>query len=116
VEAIIQEGLLYKEQGRKLLLVGDFNGHTSWRSCKPSTITALDKNGRRLLNITRSLDMTVMNASEKCKGKVTWTRGDQTSTIDYMLAGPQLQEKTSSMYIDEEAKCTVGSDCDDVHS
>ena len=53
-ESLIQEGLEHREQGRQILVFGDFNGHLAWQQGDGS-ITALDRNGRRVIAIAHDL-------------------------------------------------------------
>jgi exonuclease III len=109
-ERILEEGAIHKEQGRQILLVGDFNGHITWKT-GPEDVTPLDRNGRRLTSIANNLELHIMNADKICEGKFTWMKRGQQSTIDYVLGGEEVRRKMTSMKIDEDSdKWTIGSD------
>jgi exonuclease III len=89
-----------------ILLMGDFNGKvTAFKD--PDKIS---HNGTLLESLVETTGFTLLNLSEKCSGKVTWSRGNQHSTIDYALCSPGMYDLITSVLIDEDHMYSVGSD------
>ena len=90
----------------KVLLVGDFNGKI--KSCRdPSRPSS---NGQLLDHMVDVTELVVLNESSKCSGSITWSRGQQTSTIDYVLCSTPMYDITKSLCIDESQQYSLGSD------
>ena len=66
----------------RILLVGDFNGKMSMFK-NPNTNSF---NGELMDTFLEATDLCLLNNSDKCTGKVTWSRGLLQSTIDYKLS------------------------------
>lgn len=79
-----------------LLLLGDSNAHHhAWGSHK------CDKRGKELLEITRKINLEVLNS-----GVHTYTKGSYSSAVDISFASPSLLPKLTWRTSD----CTMGSD------
>ena len=89
-----------------IILLGDFNGkiHQFREANKQSS------NGLLVENLAEASDMNILNLSPKCKGRITWTRGPQASTIDYVLCSEVMGNLIESVLIDEDKEYSVGSD------
>ena len=89
-----------------ILLLGDFNGKvTKFRqSGKPSS------NGVLLENLITATDTVLVNTTDKCRGSITWSRGPQSSTIDYAISSSHLFNNVETMIVDEDQDYSIGSD------
>ena len=88
--------------GHKVLLLGDFNAKLK--------NDVRSSNGILLKNITSVTGMVNINLSSKCTGEITWSRGLQSSAIDYVLCCPKMYKLINYMIIDEEKEYSIGSD------
>ena len=61
-------------------------------------------NGKKILKLTEELDLNILNLDPRCEGEATWGRGEQSSTIDFLLANKNMTEKFEKMTIDEDQK------------
>ena len=89
-----------KAKGCIVTLIGDFNckvGAVIKGNCKDSTWA-----GKRLLKMNKDEKMTLMNATDKCRG--TWTRSEngKNSILDYMLLSKGCEEIIKELVIDED--------------
>ena len=80
-----------------LLILGDFNGHVGFLG--PQKI---NKNGELLLDLIDKNNLILQNNHIDCIGEITWERGENKSTIDYIIVNNSLHNKFISMNIDEE--------------
>lgn len=100
-----------QEQGYKVMLVGDFNGHIGdGMEGIDGGDKDVNRNGRRLLRFSREFGLRILNRDMDCKGKWTWSAGDRKSIIDYVLVDDGLFRLVEKMCIDEEGDMDVGSD------
>ena len=91
---------------KDILVLGDFNAHIEVIGYQK-----LNKNGESLLNILEKCNLVMLNLDDtKTTGIVTWQRGNQQSTIDYVLANFSMAEKIRSMNIDEDQEVLAISD------
>ena len=75
-----------------LLVMGDFNGHVGFK-------------GEQKVNTNGEIILELIMLNDDCKctgGEFTWSRNEQRSVIDYVLATNQVYRKFKSMHIDEE--------------
>ena len=79
-----------------LLLLGDMNGHIGQLGYQKE-----DENGRIVIDWINQSAMILLNLEEFCLGTYTWSRHDQKSTIDYVLANRRCYQWIESMMIDE---------------
>ncbi|XP_033126857.1 uncharacterized protein LOC117124657 [Anneissia japonica] len=70
----------------------------------------LNSNGERLLEFKDNSNLSILNCTEFCKGKITWRRNKQQSTIDYLLCSNALTNYVNNLLIDEERMFNFGSD------
>ena len=105
-QELIQNIAILENQFDNVLLVGDFNGKAeSFRQYgKPSS------NGQLLDNLMEVTDMILLNDDKKCSGKITWSRGLQSSVIDYALCSTSMYAIIKSLHIDEDHNFSIGSD------
>lgn len=89
-----------------VFLIGDFNGKASdFRQASKHS-----SNGVLLDNLINATDMTLLNSTDKCTGSTTWSRGTQSSTIDYALCNNNMYDNIVKMVVDEDHKYSIGSD------
>ena len=82
---------------RDILVLGDFNAHIELIGYQK-----LNKNGETILNILEKCDLVMLNLDDsKTTGTVTWQRGDQKSTIGYVMTNFSMLEKIKYMQIVE---------------
>ena len=82
---------------RDILVLGDFNAHIELIGYQK-----LNKNGKTILNILEKCDLVMLNLDDsKTTGTVTWQRGEQKSTIDYVMTNFSMFGKVKYMQIDE---------------
>ena len=91
------ENIIRKEEQGSLLLLGDFNGHLGFLGPQQC-----DENGKMVLSWTDEWNFVLLNADPNCFGETTWSRGQQISTIDFMLVNQKLNERFLLMIIDED--------------
>ncbi|KAH7964512.1 hypothetical protein HPB51_027250 [Rhipicephalus microplus] len=88
----------------ELIVIGDFNGHTSeldWH---------LDANGKLLLQLAEDLDLVIMNPEPQWEGQLTWCDRGSATNIDYALVSLRLHAMLQRCGVDEEGKYSLGSD------
>ena len=95
-----------ESQFARILLLGDFNGKASAFKAP----NKLSSNGALLDNMVEATEFVLLNSTDKCTGSVTWSRGAQSSTIDYALCNVNMYDNIESISIDENQKCSIGSD------
>ena len=94
------------EQNEKegLIIAGDFNGH----------IRIIDErediNGKMITEWVEGYEMILLNLDEKCEGKYTRIRGEQKTTVDYILVNKKIYDSFENMKIDEEKELIENSD------
>ena len=97
---------LLQHKFSNVLLLGDFNGKAApFRNPEKAS-----SNGNLIDNLVDATDMVLLNATDKCEGKVTWMRGVQQSTIDYAVCSQDLYPNVKSMLVDEGHDYSLGSD------
>ena len=80
-----------------LFILGDFNGHVGFKGYQN-----LDENGKMVLEWMVEYNMVMLNNDVKCKGEITWQRGEQKSTVDFVLVTDKAYEYFKNMEIDEQ--------------
>ncbi|XP_040067153.1 uncharacterized protein LOC120840624 [Ixodes scapularis] len=91
---------------RLIILMGDFNCHLAELSSK-------DERAHNLRKLVKHSNLRIVNLEEGCKGQITWSRGNQQSTINYILASQDLfcaPWHLQDMTVDEEKVFSCGSD------
>ena len=66
---------------------------------------AVSRNGKLLLDVVKKHNLTVMNCTSKCVGRITrqnTANGEEVSAIDYILTSDTVEKWISEMIIDEE--------------
>ena len=106
-EKLEQEVKEMREQGKMILVMGDFNGRIGAGRGGDEVINA---NGRRFLAWSTECDLAVLNSGDKCTGKWTWSSKDKQSTIDYMAVSKEDEHRVTKMTVDDEGQMDVGSD------
>ena len=89
--------LLDKFTNIPVILLGDFNGHLGFLGKQP-----LDRTGNLVLDIAEKYNMIILNGYPLCVGETTWSRGEQSSSIDFILCNQIMYEKFKEMHIDDE--------------
>lgn len=80
------------------IVIGDFNGHIGIIGQQ-----SINENGRKLLNLSEELNLTILNCDLECKGETTWER-EQKSTIDFALVNSLFYKHFVEMTIDEDGE------------
>eukprot|EP00112_Aurelia_sp_Birch-Aquarium-sp1_P014117 Seg3022.3 transcript_id=Seg3022.3/GoldUCD/mRNA.D3Y31 product="hypothetical protein" protein_id=Seg3022.3/GoldUCD/D3Y31 len=93
-----------KVNKEKIIIMGDFN-------CKIGTKVAgnkeeITKGGKILLKMVEKEQMTILNATDKCKGLWTREQGSTKSILDYFLIKEEDKEYAKEIIIDEEKVIT----------
>ena len=95
----------YAENDSKpTMIIGDFNAHVGNDNQGISgNNNSIDSGGEALRNLIERRGLILGNSSEKCKGKITRVdpKGNN-STIDYVIANPEMSDKIKDITIDEE--------------
>lgn len=91
-----------------IILMGDFNARIGNHINFGDPV--LNSNGRKLINFRDDSDMTIVNCTRKCFGKITWFRHPYSSTIDYFLVSDSVYQCTNDMIVDEDRNFNIGSD------
>ena len=84
------------EDEELIFLLGDFNGHIGILGNQQ-----LNYNGKLVMDIKTECDLIILNSTEKCDGTYTWSKGDQTSAIDFVIVNNNALKICQSMKIDE---------------
>ena len=91
---------------KPVIIIGDMNAHVGNDSMGiPENTNIISRNGTKLRDLNTRRQLTLMNASNKCKG--LWTREDPNGTksaIDLVLANEEMQPIIKRMTIDEEGE------------
>ena len=103
-EKLEQEVKEMREQGKMILVMGDFNGRIGAGRGGDEVINA---NGRRFLAWNTECDLAVLNSGDKCTGKWTWSSKDKQSTIDYMVVSKEDEHQVTKMTVDDEWQMDV---------
>jgi len=80
-----------------LIILGDFNGHIEGIGKQKEDI-----NGKIVKKFINDYRLVLLNIDSKCEGEITWERGDQNSTIDFVLVNSEMYEIVDYMRIDEK--------------
>ena len=84
-----------EDQHQPVLIVGDFNAHTGLLGERNN------KNGNLLENIIEKNNLTMLNKTPDCEGKITWEARGLKSAIDYAITNRQMFKYYKNMKIDE---------------
>ena len=85
-----------KGEGRRILLMGDFNGHLNKGE---DGELRCDINGERILGIVENEGLELINETDVCLCKWTWMRKNSKSCIDYVLADEDTAGHITQMEI-----------------
>ena len=85
--------LLDTYQNEKLLIQGDFNGHTGIIGKQK-----LNKNGKKVLNLLEMFNLSMLNLDDRCVGEITWEQGNNNSVIDFVLVNEILYRLPIYLY------------------
>lgn len=100
----LQKDLTEINTNEPVMIVGDFNGHILEIDQRE------DMNGKQLKTFVELNNLNIGNISEKCKGKVTWQRNTQATTIDYIILNQNMDKIVSEIKIDDEGDLGIESD------
>ena len=81
----------------KYIILGDLNGHIGLVGTQK-----LNTNGKKILKLVEDLELNILNLDPRCEGEATWGRGEQSSTIDFILTNNNMTDKFERMHIDEK--------------
>lgn len=87
-----------------IIIGGDFNAHIIEFGGRE------DKNGTLLKQMCEMNCLNMGNLLPECEGKITWQRGSQRTTIDYVLLNDIATRMLKKISIDEDGLWSVGSD------
>ena len=87
------------------LVLGDFNGHTGVLGYQRQ-----NENGQIVMNLMSNYGLTLLNLDEACQGTYTWTRNEQKSVIDFVMANKKCYEYFERLLIDEDREILDISD------
>ena len=74
------EKMLQKNGEDPLVFLGDFNGHLGFIGPQET-----NSNGNRVLDWAEKFNLVILNGDERCKGEITWTRGEHKSASSHRL-------------------------------
>lgn len=97
--------IIEANSGAQLIILGDFNGHVGFIGPQ-----LLDESGKRIIDLMEDYNLKMLNMEEGCRQMSTWQRGEQTSTIDFILCNEQMYRNFRSMEIDEDGEVINCSD------
>ncbi|XP_071944363.1 uncharacterized protein [Antedon mediterranea] len=97
-----------KEMNPLILLLDDFNARIGDSIYNGDPV--INSNGERLIQFAKNANLTNLNSTIFCEGKITWQRNNQQSTIDYMLYSKSLVNYVNKLIIDEHRQFSFGSD------
>ena len=83
------------ENQEKLVILGDFNGHIEGLGYQNQ-----DERGNMIINWLNNYNLHLMNTDDRCNGIETWERGNQKSTIDFVMINDSIMENIVNMKID----------------
>lgn len=92
----------------QILIGGDMNARIGDKISFGDPVR--NSNGERLLSFCDDSNLSIINCSNLCFGKFTWSRGSQSSTIDYFLGSNTIMNRVVKMLVDEERVYHTGSD------
>ena len=84
------------EDGCKLMIMGDFNGHLGFLGNQN-----LDRNGRFVLDFIDRNNLILLNADDRCCGVITREENGVGSAIDFVLVNGGMYDCFRKMEIDE---------------
>ena len=99
------ERIMENNKMEGLMIMGDFNGHLKMIDGKDD-----DENGKMILEWIEKYKLIMLNLEDRCEGIYTRIRGEQKTTIDYVLVNDRVYEDFRHMHIDEEKEIIDGSD------
>ena len=114
-----QEVQSLRDQGYRVLLVGDFNAHIG--NIEGQGVVGnnpdINKNGQRFLDFLMNYDLTHVNgamnqddSAKICSGVWSRQRGSSRSLIDYAVISSEHLSSVQSMFVDENGIYGGGSD------
>ena len=62
----------------------------------------LNTRGRKMLEFIEKWNLVLLNGDQDCDGEITRIRGEQKSTIDFMMVSQTTYQTFNSMNIDEK--------------
>ena len=103
VGTLLGEVARLQAQEHNILIVAHFNSRlNAFRG--PGTNS---RQGDLLSLLAECSPLNIVNCSDKCEGRITWWRGEQKSTIDYVLANEGTFGFISRMAIDKRCNYSV---------
>ena len=99
------ENKIERNEKEGLIIAGDFNGHLRMIDGRND-----DKNGKMITEWVEGYGMILLNLDEKCEGRYTRVRGEQRTTVDYILVNKKIYDMFENMRIDENKEVMENSD------
>ncbi len=100
-----------EELGWKVIVMGDFNAHVgNGTGGIAGNHEKLDAEGKEIHNWINNSGSILVNAHDNCRGIWTWSRGDKTSVVDYIITSGDLDQDIEELFIDDEGEYDIGSD------
>lgn len=102
----IENDAAHRGTGRKVLPMGDYNGHIQLLDVHQ------DANGCLMLQLAKDLFLEVANLRGDCDGVFTWCAMNHQlhPAIDYILMSRKLSVHTSRLHVDEAGEHSLGID------
>ena len=85
------------EDDELIFLLGDFNSHIGILGEQQ-----INYNGKLVMDMKMECNLILLNATDKCEGMITWSRGEQRSAIDFVIVNNNALNLCDSMKIDEQ--------------
>lgn len=89
--------IMETNENEAVLILGDFNAHLGFVGEQE-----INFNGKLVVEIMEKCSLTLLNCTNECEGTYTWSRGNQRSVIDFVLANQKACDIFDKMLIDEK--------------
>ena len=93
----IMDGVMEEAGNRKVLILGDFNGHVDFIGNHRT-----NGNGNLMLDFIDRSNLVMLNNDLCCEGLYTRVQNEERTVIDYGLVNQELYGSFVKMYIDED--------------
>lgn len=90
------ERIIENNEGSKLVILGDFNGHVGFKGYQ-----VINENGKLIIEWMEKYNLIMLNDDFNCQGEITWKRNEQESVIDFVLISKECYDIYEDMTIDE---------------
>ena len=110
---LLSEEIEEKSKDGEILLAMDANAKIGILN------ETVSRNGKLLLDVAKKHSLTIMNCTNKCKGRITRQNTaniHETSAIDYVMASHNVEKWISEMIIDEDGLLKIKGQKDTDHN